>query len=124
VPRRQSRKPVPRLDGWLPTKESVSVEPPPSPRVALQLDFGVRKTVERLREAGVETFESCEGGSGHSYPEPTIAFHGGPGAGWHALSLCIAWGLPVLALRREWNVLDRNEPTGPDWKIVFRRRPG
>ncbi len=28
--------------------------------------------VEVLRAAGVETFESCEGGAGHSYPEPTV----------------------------------------------------
>jgi hypothetical protein len=84
----------------------------------------VRKTVERLRKAGVETYESCEGGAGHAYPEPTIAFRGGPEAGWRALSLCLAWRLPVESLRREWDVLDRNEPTGPYWKIVFRRRPG
>jgi len=31
-------------------------------------DRGVRTTVERPREAGVETDESCEGGAGHAYP--------------------------------------------------------
>jgi hypothetical protein len=27
---------------------------------------------DALREAGVETFESCEGPAEHAYPEPTI----------------------------------------------------
>jgi len=90
----------------------------------MKLDRGIQKTVERLRAAGVETCESCEGGPGHSYPEPTIVFRGGPGAGWHAVGLCLDWKLPVVELRRVWDVLDRNDPTGPYWQIVFRRRPG
>jgi len=61
------------------------IEPRPSRPVGLELDRGIAKTVERLRAAGVETYESCEGGPGHAYPEPTIAFRGGPYAGWVAL---------------------------------------
>jgi hypothetical protein len=117
-------KAKPRRHGWIPTQEMVHVEPPSSARVGMQLDRGIRNTVERLRKAGVETYESCEGGSGHAYPEPTIAFHGGPGAGWQALSLCLDWKLPVSELRRVWDVLDRNDPTGPHWHLVFKRRPG
>ena len=30
-----------------------------------------------LRENGVETVESCQGGAGHAFPEPTIKFSGG-----------------------------------------------
>src|SRR6266540_3788315 len=40
---------------------------------------------ERLQTCGIETFESCEGGPGHAYPEPTIRFQGTPEAGWRAL---------------------------------------
>jgi hypothetical protein len=32
------------------------------------LDPGIRRYVEVLNEAGVETFESCQGGEGHAYP--------------------------------------------------------
>jgi len=85
------------------------------------LDPGIRKAVQILVDNGVETFESCEGGPGHCFPEPTIRFHGALGAGWHALSVCLDYGLPVLALRREWSVI-RNEPTGPKWEIVFREK--
>jgi len=84
------------------------------------LDAGIRRAVQVLMDAEVETFESCEGGSGHSYPEPTVRFCG-RNAGWRALSACLDNGLPVLAIRRIWPVI-RNEPTGPYWEIVFRER--
>ncbi len=89
-----------------------------------RIDRGVRDAVALLLRLGVETYESCEGGKGHAYPEPTIAFHGGPYAGWQALSICLAHGLPVSELRRVWVVENRNEPTGPKWQVVFSRRPG
>lgn len=41
------------------------------------LDPGIRDAVVALRRGGVETFESCQGGAGHAYPEPTIRFFGG-----------------------------------------------
>ncbi|HZS38760.1 MAG TPA: hypothetical protein VFF06_18135 [Polyangia bacterium] len=84
------------------------------------LDDGIRTYVKRLRLSGIETFESCEGGPGHSYPEPTVRFSGTPETGWRALAICLAYGLPVLSLRREWDVLDANEVTGPYWAITFR----
>ena len=52
------------------------------PPVPGKLDPGIRKAVERLQAEGIETFESCEGGSGHAFPEPTIRFYGTPEAGW------------------------------------------
>lgn len=33
--------------------------------------------METLIAHGIETFESCQGGSGHSFPEPTVRFEGG-----------------------------------------------
>jgi hypothetical protein len=96
--------------------------PPPSPPVPMTLDRGIKRAVEILQAAGIETFESCEGGEGHSYPEPTIAFHGGPAAGWRALAEALDHGLPVDSLRRTWVILNRNEPTGPRWEITFRER--
>jgi hypothetical protein len=94
----------------------------PSLPVPGRLDSGIKNGVERLRACGIETFESCEGGPGHAYTEPTIRFHGTPEAGWRALGICLAYGFPVLCLRRVWYVQDANEPTGPDWEIVFRKR--
>jgi hypothetical protein len=82
------------------------------------LDPGVCAAVEALRKAGVETFESCEGGHGHAYPEPTVRFHGDQGEGFRAFGEALAAGLRVAELRRVW-VVQENEPSGPWWELVF-----
>src|ERR1700694_837664 len=87
-----------------------------------KLDRGIRKAVKQLQACGIETFESCEGGGGHAFPEPTVRFYGTPEAGWRAVGECLAHGLPILSLRRVWYVLYQNEPTGPHWEIIFRER--
>lgn len=38
------------------------------------LDDGIREIVIVLVKNGVETFESCEGGPGHAFPEATVRF--------------------------------------------------
>lgn len=82
------------------------------------LDDGITQAVLALRAAGVETFESCQGGAGHSYSEPTVRFHGDRSEGFRALAAAIRANLSVANLRRIWPVLD-GEPTGPYWEIVF-----
>lgn len=74
--------------------------------------------VRVLLENGVETFESCQGGEGHAYPEPTVRFYGERGAGFRALAVAMEHGLRVLHLRRVWPIID-GEPTGPWWEMVF-----
>ena len=82
------------------------------------LDSGIHEAVEVLRRAGVETFESCEGGSGHAYPEPTVRFHGDQAEGFKALAAAMHGNLCVVELRRVWPLLD-GEPTGPWWELTF-----
>ena len=90
--------------------------------MAGHIDPGIRKAFEVLQAHQIETYESCEGGAEHAYPEPTVAFYGTSDAGWRAVAACFAHGLPVLSLRRVWDMLDANEPTGPHWEVTFRRR--
>ncbi|MEK6703020.1 MAG: hypothetical protein AABZ53_12205 [Planctomycetota bacterium] len=85
------------------------------------LDPGICPFVECLSNAGIETFESCEGGHGHAYTEPTIRFHGGTGEGFRALAIAQKHGLPVSEIRRTWPI-NNDEPTGPHWEIVFWRK--
>ena len=85
----------------------------------MPLDAPIADTVRILRLGGIETFESCQGGEGHAYPEPTVRFHGQSGEGFRALAVAMEWGLPVSCLRRVWSMTD-HEPTGPCWEIVFR----
>jgi hypothetical protein len=84
------------------------------------LDPGIEPYVIALRDGGVETFESCEGGIGHAYAEPTVRFHGDVSEGFRALAVAQRKGLPVATLRRAWPILD-DEPTGPWWELTFSR---
>jgi len=88
------------------------------PATDLPLDPGIREYVLVLRSGGIETFESCEGGSGHAFPEPTIRFHGGIGEGFKAFGIAKDYGLPVLNVRLSYTVID-GVLTGPWWEMVF-----
>jgi hypothetical protein len=89
--------------------------PPPYSKI----DPGIRMWVKTLFDFGVETCQSCEGGQGHAYLEPTIEFLGGMGAGMHALGVALTHGpMPVKELRRIWTI-ERGEPVGPRWAMVF-----
>jgi hypothetical protein len=82
------------------------------------LDRGISYAVKCLRDLGIETYESCEGGHGHSFLEPTIRFHGSLGEGFRAVAAALAYGLPVRDLRRVWHLSD-GEPVGPNWELTF-----
>jgi len=53
---------------------------------------------------GVHTFQSCDGGPGHSSPEPNVQFEGSYYEGLRALSVALAYGFPVSDLRRTWRI--------------------
>jgi hypothetical protein len=84
----------------------------------MPFDPGIRRAVEVLQAAGIETFESCQGGSGHCFPEPTVRFHGGHVEGFRAFAAAAELGLPVRALQRIWPIID-GAPTGPWWELTF-----
>jgi hypothetical protein len=86
------------------------------------LDPGIAPIVDALRARGVPTYESCQGGEGHAFPEPTVRFHGSRLEGFQALTIALQLGLPVRALRRVWRVID-GEPDGPTWEMSFYRDP-
>ncbi len=83
-----------------------------------QLDSGIAPFVRALIESGIETCESCEGGDGHTFTQPTIRFFGDRAEGFKALAVAQRRDLPVLELRRVWPIND-GEPTGPLWELVF-----
>jgi hypothetical protein len=89
------------------------------PATDLALDPGVRRYVLALRSAGIETFESCQGGPGHCFPEPTVRFHGNSVEGYRAFTAAMNHGLPVLSLRRYYQVVD-GQLEGPWWEMTFR----
>lgn len=87
------------------------------------LDLGIARAVKTLRDAGLHTVESCEGGVGHAFADPTVKIHGTAGDGWRALAVCLDHQLPVAHIQRVWDVT-HGEVDGPYWQIVFRaKRP-
>lgn len=86
------------------------------------LDPGIKEYVLVLRQARIETCESCQGGVGHAFLEPTIRFHGDTSEGYRAFAWAKQHALPVRELRRTWKVID-GELTGPGWEMVFHPEP-
>lgn len=105
-----SRTPFRPDPGTIQRAQELEFEPP--------LDAGIRDIVLTLVAAGVETFESCQGGPGHAFPEPTVRFEGDVSEGPRAFAVAVANGLPVYRLRRTWGVRD-GMLHGPWWEMTF-----
>lgn len=91
----------------------------PDIEIEMPLDPGIRDYVLKLRSEGIETFESCDGSKGHCFPEPTIRFYGGQHEGYKAVGVALMLGLPVVSLRRYWDIYEQ-ELNGPRWEMTFR----
>jgi hypothetical protein len=90
-------------------------------RLIASCDAGIREAVRILRENGAYTIESCEGGSDHAFPEPTIVFGGNYAEGIKVLGAALFHGLPVSELRRRWRMI-AGELEGPMWEMVFYKK--
>jgi hypothetical protein len=64
------------------------------------VDSGIRMAVEILNKHGFKTFESCQGGKGHFFHEPTVRFEGSEFDCIKAYEICQAEGLPVYEVKR------------------------
>jgi hypothetical protein len=47
-----------------------------------------------------------------------VRFEGEQAEGWRAFGAVMTHGLPLLSLRRAWEVRD-GEPCGPHWELAF-----
>ena len=83
------------------------------------LDYGIERAVLILRSHGIQTIESCQGGKGHSYMEPTVTFHGGFAEGMNALGIALQHGMPVSEIRKVWGVSEGEIYEAPEMQIVF-----
>jgi hypothetical protein len=84
------------------------------------LDAGIRFAVRVLHAAGFDTCQSCQGGSGHPYHEPTVdmAAGGHDSHGFGALAALNAYGLPVADLSLVWPIAN-GLPYEKLWRITF-----
>jgi hypothetical protein len=86
------------------------------------LDRGIRFAVRVLHASGFDTCQSCQGGKGHAYFEPTIEMvaTGDDANGFGALAALRAYGLPVNAVALVWPVHVHNgTPYEKNWRITF-----
>jgi len=86
------------------------------------LDAGIRFAVRVLHAAGLDTCQSCQGGDGHSYLEPSVDMDAcGDGAdGFAALAALNAYGLEVSAVSIVWNVR-HGLPYEKLWRLTLTR---
>jgi len=91
------------------------------------IDAGILPAVEILNEQGFETFESCQGGEGHCYEDPTVRFFGSEFDLIRAYETCRAFGLNVFEAKRVFRkadvYVDNNTPAvksvGETWDKPF-----
>ena len=90
-----------------------------------QMDPGIVLAVRTLRRAGVRTVWSCEGGTGHPHPLPTITFKGDVTEAQRVIRIAREARLGPRALRRLWELQQAGaEPQEGDdsvgtWEVEF-----
>lgn len=101
--------------------EEMNVQYPPEFLSSIKecpLDDGIEYAVMVFQAEGIETYESCEGGVGHAFYQPTVRFHGERSTGLKAFAIAQEHGLHIDALRRVWDCID-GELIGATWEITF-----
>lgn len=83
-----------------------------------RLESGIKDAVIALINNGIVTYESCQGGDGHLYKEPTIRFNGNRTEGMKAYHILTSNGFNVVSISRIWVNMD-GELTGPNWEIIM-----
>ncbi len=109
IPRNPGWREGPNLDlqsDWHWAEERFSDEP---------MDPGIICAVRIFQEQGIETCQSCQGGVGHSYEWPTVDIYGAP---WKALGIANDFGLPVMAISEQFEIVD-GRPAGHFWRVEF-----
>jgi len=86
-----------------------------------KVDAGVRYPVRVLHAHGIETAQSCQGGAGHAYHEPTIDLpaQGSDALGFAALAALRDNGVDVLDVALVWSVVG-GLPHQKLWRVQLR----
>lgn len=85
-----------------------------------ELDEGIRFPVRVLHAAGFDTCQSCQGGNGHPYNQPTVEMVAGghDSEGFGALAALNQYGLLVAEIAIIWPVAS-GLPYEKLWRITF-----
>lgn len=69
------------------------------------LDKGIAPAVKVLNSHGFIIFESCQGGEGHCYQQPTVRFYGSEFDLIKAFEICQCYRLNVYEAKRVFYLL-------------------
>jgi hypothetical protein len=93
------------------------------------VDELILPAVKVLNEHGFKTFESCQGGEGHCFSEPTVRFFGSEWDLIKAFEICQAYNMVAFQARRVYlkeDIYDNHGvgelngmPRGRGWGIPF-----
>ena len=88
----------------------------------LKLDRGIRFAVRVLHARGFETCQSCQGGRGHCYDQPTIDLNatGDDAWGFAAVAALQDYGIQVMDVSLHWNIR-HGLPYDRKWRIQLRQ---
>lgn len=82
------------------------------------MDPGIRYPVRLLHAHGIPTNESCQGGEGHAFHDPSIVMQ--EGRAFEAMNQLERCGIPVREVVSRWSV-DDGVPNERSWVVVLRR---
>lgn len=105
------------------TKSAIPIRDMMAPEDWYQtLDTGIRFAVRVLHANGFETCQSCQGGKGHAYGQPTVDMvaTADDAQGFGALAALQSYGLPVDSISIFWNICN-GLPYEKLWRITFRK---
>lgn len=91
------------------------------------LDPGIAPVVEILNNHGFKTFESCQGGDGHCFVNPTVRFYGSEFDLIRAYEICQCYRINVYEAKRVFlksdiyknNQSEKAMPIGIAWDSPY-----
>ncbi len=98
---------------------------PLQPYNGSDLEPGIARVVHLLREWGIDTYYSCQGGETHSCGNPTVLFRGDEHQAFQALALLYGSGYRVHELRKVWQLwgLELHAIPRPTWHLTLCSAP-
>jgi hypothetical protein len=85
------------------------------------IDQEIVPALHALSDSGIDTFSSCQGGSGHAAVMPEILFNGDDSAGLYAVWILYQQGFAVWEVSRHWTLYsDEAPPWSSFWRVTLR----
>lgn len=100
--------------------QPAETRPESDPGWYAELDPGIRDLVVALNSAGIGTEESCQGGTGHCFPDHGwVSFHGSQSEALRAVAVVLDTPWKLHELRQRWRYTEDGLLIGPEWFLIL-----